>query len=580
VGSWSAPGAGLTTGERLRIWRILGKFFSDPQVKFIGQNFKYDHEKIQNTLGFYIGRNRLHADVGLMSHTVQPEFRVALEFLTSIYTREPYYKDEGKEFDLARSPLEQLMIYNDKDAMVAYEIYEKLLLDLKELGIEDLYFKYKNRLHDFYMAMESTGFKTDEKQRHVMWDKYVDWYNKMGEEIKAATGYYINPNSVPDVKWLLSKVGLPERADTGKETISLLYANHAKTDAQKVACKNTLKMRSARKTMSQYIGVLPDFDGRVRSSWRIAGTETDRSATHMLEPPVRPKIIIKSGKDKKKRDIGIMVHNLTKYGEVGQDVRTMYIPDEGYWYGSADLSQAEAHVVANLADDKELLKLLWTADIHTLTASWLFGVHVSRITKKSPLRQIAKSVRHAGHYGMGKRKLVELLAAASLKFDTDLVISEWKAGQLLGVFHEYTPKIQSVFHEAIRYCINKENRTLVNPFGWPRTFHERYGDELFREAYAHIPQSTVPQQTKMAGLRVWDRVPDIRWVSEQHDSLDWMCKPEDFDRIARIVKEELETPIDFSKCSIPRDPIRIPAEIKVAKLNYRDFEDYKFEKVA
>jgi uracil-DNA glycosylase family 4 len=280
VGSWSAPGAGLTTGERIRIWRMLFKFFSNKLIKFIGQNFKYDHEKIENTLGFTIGRNRLHADVGLMSHVVQPEFRIALEFLTSIYTREPYYKDEGKEFDLSKDPLEQLMIYNDKDSMVTYEIYEKLLQDLEDLGLVDFYFNYKNKLHDFYMAMERTGFMTDEKQRSFLWDKYVKMYNDMDAEMKEVTGYHINPNSVPDVKWLLSQVGLPERKDTGKETISLLYANHAKDDKQKVACRNTLRMRSARKTMSQYIGVLPDFDGRVRSSWRIAGTETDRSATH------------------------------------------------------------------------------------------------------------------------------------------------------------------------------------------------------------------------------------------------------------------------------------------------------------
>jgi len=167
-----------------------------------------------------------------------------------------------------------------------------------------------------------------------------------------------------------------------------------------------------------------------------------------------------------------------------------------------------------------------------------------------------------------------------MKFEKDLVVSEYKAGQLLDIFHEYTPRIRSVFHEAVRYCLQRENRTLVNPFGRPRTFHERWGEELFREAYADIPQSTVPEQTKMAALRIWDRLPNIRWVSEQHDSLDWMCKPEEFDHYAKVVKEEMEKVIDFSKCSIPRDPIRIPAEVKVAKENYKDFVDYKFEVAA
>lgn len=577
VGSWAVPGKGLSLNDRVRIWKILHKFFADTRIKFIGQNFKYDHEKLKWTLGFNIGHNRLHADVGMMSHVVQPEFRISLEFLTSIYTREQYYKAEGKEFEIGRHPLEQLMTYNCKDALVTYEIYEKLLKDLEELGLVDFYFNYKNELHDFYMDMERVGFRVDEKVRIQLWIKYVDMFNALMEEIKKETGYYINPNSVPDVKWLLFKIlGLPERKDTQDETLSLLYANHAKTDTKRVAIRNILRGRQCRKTMSTYLGAMPDFDGRMRCSWRIPGTETDRSATHMLEAPVRPEFNTKSGKTKKKKKIGIMLHNLTKHGDIGTDVRTMYIPDEGEVFGSADESQAEARIVALLAGDKDLLKLFDTVDIHSLTASWLFGVALEKIEKKGPLRQIAKSVRHAGNYGMGKRKLVELLAVASTKYSKDLNMSEWRAGELLNKFHEYTPRIRSVFHAGVIDCLKSNNRTLVNPFGRPRTFHERWGEDLFREAFADIPQSTVPEQLKMAALRVKKRIPEVKFVNEAHDAIDWACRPEDFDRIARVVKEEMERPIDFSKCSIPRGVLIIPAEVKIATKNYNDFADYKF----
>jgi uracil-DNA glycosylase family 4 len=582
VGSWKDSSSSITKTERVRIWRLLSDFFSNPNIAFIGQNFKYDHEKIENTLGFRIGKGRLHADVGLMSHVVQPEFRIALEFLTSIYTREPYYKDEGKEFDISKNPLEQLMYYNCTDALVTYEIYERMCEDLKELNLESFYWDYKNKLHDFYMEMERKGMRVNEAVRTRLFDKYVDMHNADLEEMKRETGYYINCNSVPDVRWLLfNKLGLPEREDTGDETLGLLYANHAKNDAQKVGIRNTLRMRQSRKTLSTYVSFMPDFDGRLRSTWRIAGTETDRSATHMLEAPVRPEFNTKPVRGpRKKKKIGLMLHNVTKHGDIGGDVGEMWEPDEGECFGRADLSQAEARIVALLADDKELLKLFDTVDIHSLTASWLFGLKYERIDKKGPHRQTAKAVRHAGNYGMGKRKLTELLAKASMKYRMDLNMSEWRAGELLLKFHAFTPRIVSVFHATVEYCLKSENRTLVNPFGRRRTFHERWGDAMFREAYADIPQSTVPEQLKMAGLRIKERAPDIQFFNEAHDAFDWASKIEDFDRHARIVKEELEKPIDFTNCSIPRGILVIPAEVQQSTTNWKEFKAYKFKEAA
>lgn len=593
LGSWKQghrlwqPGKGLSKNEYVRIWRIFANVFADKRFKFIGQNFKYDHEKIENTLGFYIGPGRLLADVGMMSHVIQPEFRIGLDFLTSIYTREPYYKEEGKEFDINRHPLEQWMTYNCKDCLVTFEIYEKLLVDLRALGLEDFYFNYKNELHDFYMAMERKGLKINETFRAEMFEKYIKMYNDHADEIKAATGYSIKPTP-HDAAWLLfKKLGLPERENTADETLSLLYANHAqKNEPAKVAIRNILRMRRIRLALGKTIGAIPDFDGRMRSTWRIPGTETDRSATGVLDSPVRPELHIREGVTAtrkgtlKKKRIGTSFHGMTKHGDIGAEVRGMYVPDEGEWFGTADLSQAEARIVALLANDKELVQLFDTVDIHSLTASWLFGIKIEKVDKKGPLRQTAKSVRHAGNYDMGKKKLVELLAIASLKYGMDLNMSEWRAGEILRKFHAFTPRIRSVFHASVVMCLKQDNRTLVNAFGRPRTFHERWGDGLFREAYADIPQSTVPEHLKMAGLRIKKRAPEIMFVNEAHDAFDWASKIEDFDRHARIVKEEMEKPIDFSKCSIPRGILVIPAEVKVAKENYRDFKDYKFEKVA
>jgi hypothetical protein len=109
----------------------------------------------------------------------------------------------------------------------------------------------------------------------------------------------------------------------------------------------------------------------------------------------------------------------------------------------------------------------------------------------------------------------------------------------------------------------------------------RWGDELFREMYAHIPQKVGSSNlAKRAMLRIKARIPDLLINNEAHDGITWQSKPENFDRDARIIKEEFERPIDFSRCSLPRGSIVIPAEVKIAKNNYKEFVDYKFEPVA
>jgi uracil-DNA glycosylase len=585
AGSWKEPGKGLRYSEYVEIWKILDRFFADESIKFIGQNFKYDHEKLLRPLGFKIGKNRLHADVGLMAHVVQPEFQIALEFLASIYTREPFWKAEGDDFDYSRHPLERLLKYNCTDAMVTYECCERLLEDLRELGLESYYFEYKNKLHDLYMDIERVGFKIDEDVRVELIKKYVEMYNEANQKIKEASGYFINTGSnakTGDVHWLLFQVmKFPQRESVDDSTIGLLLANHAKTQQQKDVLFNVIVARQCRKTINTYLTATPDFDGRMRGAWRIPGTETDRTASKMLEPPVRPRGIIGKGSRAKKKKIGIMTHNLTKHGDVGADIRKMYVPDDGYWFGECDASQVEARIVALLAEDYELLKLFETVDIHRLTASWLFGIPPEKIAKDSIPRQIGKVVRHASSYGMGKRTLADLLAYWSQKLGKDLTQSEWRCQQHIDTFHRNTPRIRGVYHEEIQRLARVNNRTLVDPFGCPRTFMARWGDELFREMYAHIPQKVGSSNlAKRAMLRIKERIPDLLINNEAHDGITWQSKPENFDRDARIIKEEFERPIDFSRCSLPRGSIVIPAEVKIAKNNYKEFVDYKFEPVA
>ena len=89
----------------------------------IGQNWTSFDSHWLRALGFRVNLS-LCEDTLIRHHILWPGLRHKLEFQTMQYTREPFYKWEGKGWSL-RDGLGQLMKYNAKDAAVTYEIYEE-----------------------------------------------------------------------------------------------------------------------------------------------------------------------------------------------------------------------------------------------------------------------------------------------------------------------------------------------------------------------------------------------------------------------------------------------------------------------
>jgi hypothetical protein len=109
----------------------------------------------------------------------------------------------------------------------------------------------------------------------------------------------------------------------------------------------------------------------------------------------------------------------------------------------------------------------------------------------------------------------------------------------------------------------------------------KWGHELFKEAFAQIPQSTVSDQLKFAAIRIEKRAPWLQILQESHDSLLGQCPIligsqypfKLIDQTLPIIKEELEAPINFKKCSLSRDvDLVIPCEIKMGKENWEKME--------
>jgi uracil-DNA glycosylase family 4 len=556
----------ISSQELAEIHYLLAEFLASDR-QWIGQNFKFDHQKLESIWGFHFRPGSIYADTMLMQRTINPEFPANLAFITSVYTREPYYKDEGKEFQYGKSHIDQLFTYNAKDCLVTFEAFEALDKELDEYKLKSFFYNYVMKLHDFYMDLEAEGFQVDEEIWKGLITKYKDLWKEKQSRLEALIGWDVNVASPKQVFGLLTKdLGLPLRESTNEESLVALLGNHTKDEKTRETLNLIIDIRRIRKTIGTYLSAYPDGDGKLRTSYRIVGTETGRSSTSKCDIPLRPF-----------DGFGLAFQTLTKHGSIGADIRKGFIPGPGYVFLECDLSQAEARVVALLANDDITLKLFDEADIHTVTSSWIFNCKPERtegnVTEDK--RFIGKTCRHAGNYGEGKRRLMLDVNANARRFGIPISISEKRAGEILTIFHSKTPKIRGVFHAEVQAGLQHNNRILINAYGRRRQFFNKWGDPLFREAYAFIPSSTVKDHLSMAGLRIKDRIPGIRFVVESHDALVAMIKENEIATTARIFKEEFERPINFENCTLKRGTIVIPSEIKIGRKNYKELEDYK-----
>jgi hypothetical protein len=112
---WDYP-----TDQAIKIWRLLNEVLT--KIPQIGQNYySFDSHHLE-ALGFRLILPAC-SDTLLRHHTLWPGLPHKLQFQTKQYTREPYYKDEGKNWSSKQK--HQLMKYNCLDSMVTYEIWQK-----------------------------------------------------------------------------------------------------------------------------------------------------------------------------------------------------------------------------------------------------------------------------------------------------------------------------------------------------------------------------------------------------------------------------------------------------------------------
>lgn len=587
---WNRDGiSSIPLADLAQCWIILAEMLLEFDI--VGQNFNYDRDKIKR-LGFII--RRLASDTMLKAFAINPELPKRLAFNTSIYTREPFYKDEG----MYEGNLRDLFIGCSRDACVTLEVDEEMDADLDELGMRPFYENFLMKLPDLYSEIESTGLMIDEVRREELIKKYVAWDERLRFELFELVGVEVNVNAHQKIHTLLfDTLGMPWRNGTGEEElVSLLNLQSFTNQEHRKIVELILEDRRVRRVLSNNLCAIEDYDGRMKTTC-FPCLDTGRSSTGMQDPPIRPSVELRdeTGK-KKKKSLGFPFQIMTKHGDIGSDVRSMFIADPGYIFVQADSSQAETRAVFKLAGDEQALKDIDTHDYHALTATWFFGGREEDYSKRvlgyeGPIRFAGKTLRHAGHLGATKRRAATSVNTDARKYKIPslsgregeyLQIDEKTADRALIIFHARQPKIQQVFHAGVVNCL-KERRQLRaaipygvdSPVGPPRIFYERWGEELFRQAFSYIPQRSISDNTKAAGIRTKIRFPECKIVMESHDALLFLIREEYLGDFAPIVKQEFERPINFSVCSLPRTRLIIPCEIETG-YNYQDLSKFKF----
>lgn len=580
---WNKDGiSNIPDSELALLWITINEILC--QYGIVGQNFNYDRDKILR-LGFIV--KNLKSDIMLKAQALAPEFPKSLAFNQSVRTLEPFYKNEG----MYEGSYEDLFIGCARDACVTKEIDEVTEIELAHIRQDKYYRNFLMRLPNLYWNIEQQGLKVDETRRKELIQKYIKWSEEIKYQIFKIVGAEVNYNSPKQVEILLyHNWKYPNKGGTGEEALTTLLNLQTKgvSNEDHRRCIELIMLgRRVEKSIGTNLMAQVDFDGRMRTTY-FPCLDTGRSSTSQQDPPIRPTVEVRDFNGKKKdKVLGAAFQTFTKHGDVGEDIRSMYIPDEpDEVFVQLDSSQAEARVIFLLSNDEWALEAVDKHDFHALTASWFFGGTEEQYSKKvlgyeSPIRFIGKTLRHAGHLGASPRRASLEVNTNARKYKINARIMESEAKRALTIFHNKQPKIKGVFQNGIIQSLEKDRTLFAGiPYGFDidyggrRTFYERWGDELFRQAFSYIPQRTISDNTKGAGIRIRERIHNVKIVMESHDAL-LICMPKNkLQEWVPIMKQEMERPISFNTCSLKRRELIIPCEVEIGN-NYQEMSKFK-----
>ncbi len=358
----------------------------------------------------------------------------------------PTIVSSGKKSTIANQNIIDVKDYAGDVASSLFKLtdYWNSCLDLKEYKImRDIEIPLAHVLAD----MEFHGVSIDEeylKTLTVLFDKHLLRLSTKIYEL-AGEGFNINsPRQVGEI--LFDKLGLKGKKKRGKNKNSTSAEVLAALAEDYEIARLILEYRKYSKLKSTYTDSLPSLisskDKRIHTTYNQTVTTTGRlssSNPNLQNIPIRT--------------------------EEGNKIRQAFIPTdrENYLILSADYSQIELRILAHVSGDANLINAFNSGtDVHTITASKVFEVPVSKVTKE--MRYKAKAVNFGIVYGQSKYGLAKALGIKADEadnfinkyFETSPGIKEYMFNMVALV--EKQGYVETIFGRR-RYLENEINST-------------------------------------------------------------------------------------------------------------------------
>jgi DNA polymerase-1 len=487
-----------------RVWEVAAKVLESPDITKLMQNAAFDMAILFNRYGIECKNVE---DTMIAQGLVCPDFPKNLGFISSMYSEQPFYKDdhkdkEGVDWNVVTN-YNAFWRYNCIDSAVLLQIYPNILKDLVNYDLVDTYKSHCNLLGPV-LYMGARGIKMDTAGMKLEQIECTKRLEEVQLELDKHTGVPLNPLSPKQVMgYFYVTKGIKPYTKRNKDGGSTETVDD---DAMKRLVRKGLpeaalvqEYRGIRKYRGTYLEVNIDKDEYLRSNYNPIGTTTGRlsssetifgTGTNMQNQPPEMK-------------------------------KFMLIPD-GYIGFAPDLAGAETTCVANIGNITAMLDAMKQGlDLHSVTASRLFKIPYKDVSREkgsagiqgneASHRDVGKRFNHSGNYGVGFRTL-------SMRFGWP----ESDTKQLLEAYHSAYPEVRNSFQAQLLESL-KTTRRVWNCVGRSRLFLGSI-DKVCEAAFAFPNQSTISDIINRWGLDYIWREPlfeDVILVNQIHDSIEF-----------------------------------------------------------
>ena len=421
----------------------IKKILEDPSIKKIGQNMKYDL-MIFKKYGIMIDPIE---DTMLLSYTLDAgNNRHNMDTLSEIHLghKTISYKEivgsGKKQLNFSDVNLEDATKYAAEDADVTLRLYNILKERVDNEKLNKIYEVFEKPMIKLLSKLETNGIKIDDTYLKKLSKKFEERLIRKEKEIYKISGKEFNigsPKQLGEIIYNDLKIAKLKKTKKGSPATSAKILEDLAITGHKFP-KLVLEWRQDSKLKSTYTDALQDHVNRntkrVHTSFLLAATNTGRLAS---SDPNLQNIPIKSPD--------------------GKEIRKAFIPDKNNILISADYNQIEMRILADLADVKELKKAFKNnQDIHSLTASQVFGVSLDKINED--LRRKAKAINFGIIYGITQYGLAKQIS-----------VSNQEAQDFINEYFKRFPEIKEYMNSTIKFC--RKNGYVNNIFG--RRIHLR-----------------------------------------------------------------------------------------------------------